>query len=40
MGEMVGSENAGKEKEEPPVLEGTVESLPIRGARSARSSDQ
>jgi hypothetical protein len=36
MGEMVAGENAGKEEEETPVLDGTVESLPIRGVRSAK----
>jgi hypothetical protein len=37
MGVMVAGENAGKgkEKEESPVWEGTVGSLPIRGVRSA-----
>lgn len=35
MGVMVAGENAGKEKEEPPILEGTVGSLPIRGVRPA-----
>lgn len=38
MGEMVAGENA--EKEETPILEGTVESLPIRGARPAKWWDQ
>lgn len=38
MGEIVAGENA--EKEETPVLEGTVESLPIRGARPAKWWDQ
>lgn len=35
MGVMVAGENAGKEKEETPVLEGTLGTLPIRGVRSA-----
>lgn len=38
MGEMVEGENAGKEKEETPILEMVV-SLPIRGVRSAKSWD-
>jgi hypothetical protein len=42
MGEMVAGENAGKEKEkeEIPILEGTVGTLPIRGVRSAKWWDQ
>jgi hypothetical protein len=40
MGVMVAGENAGKEKEEMPILEGTVGSLPIRGVRSAKWWDQ
>jgi hypothetical protein len=35
MGEMVAGENAGKEKKEIPILDGTMGSLPIRGVRSA-----
>lgn len=34
MGAMVGGENAGKEKEKTPILDGSVASLPIQGVRS------
>jgi hypothetical protein len=36
MGEMVAGEKEGKEKEETPILEGVVGSLPFRGVRSAK----
>ena len=39
MGEMVVGENAGKQKEEPPILGGKV-GLPIRDVRSAKWWDQ
>ena len=36
MGEMVAGENVRKEKEEAPILEGAVGSLPIRDVRSVK----